>query len=56
MKPDIDEAVELFFSHCLFDPIYMDEKFIKDRIRCALESLSDDEYRQVVEKLKKEVK
>ena len=53
MKPDIDEAVELFFSHCLFDSIYMDETYIKGRIRHALESLSDEEYIQVVEKLRR---
>lgn len=56
MKPDIDEIVELFFSQCRFDSMYMDEKFTKDRIRFALESLSDDEYHQIVEKLKKGVK
>lgn len=52
MREDIDEAVELVFSHCLFDPVYMSEKFAKDRIRHALETLSDDEYHQIIKKLK----
>ena len=52
MKEDIEQMAELLFQQCCFDPLYMDEKFTRQRCRLALESLSDEEYRQITEKLR----
>lgn len=54
MKEDIEKVAELLFQRCCFDPIYMDEEFIRNRCRAALESLNEEEYKQVCEKLKHE--
>ena len=47
MRPDLDETVEMIFGLCLFDRTCMDEKFTKDQIRIALETLSDEEYKRI---------
>ena len=52
MKKDIEEMSELLFKLCCFDPTYMDEDYTRQRCRLALESLSDEEYKQIIEKLK----
>lgn len=48
MRPDLEEKVEIIFGLCLFDRTCMDEKFTKDQIRTALESLSDEEYDRII--------
>lgn len=53
MKEDIEEMVELLFQNCCFDPIHMNEEFARQRFRCALENLSNEEYEQIKEKMKK---
>lgn len=52
MKENIEQMAELFFQQCCFNPLYMDEKFTRQRCRLALESLSDEEYKQITEKLR----
>ena len=52
MKEDIEQMAELLFQQCYFDPLYMDEEFTRQRCRLALESLSEEEYRQITEKLR----
>ena len=52
MKEDIEELVELLFQHCYFDPVYMNEEFARQRYRCALENLSDEEYEQIKARIK----
>ena len=56
MKEDIELLVELLFQNCCFDPVYMDETYARHRFRLALESMSDEEYAWVCEKMKVEVR
>lgn len=51
MKKDIEQVTELLFQHCRFDPTYMDEEYTRKQCRTALESLTDEEYAQLREKL-----
>ena len=52
MKEDIEQMAELLFQQCCFNPLYMDEEFTHQRCCLALENLSDEEYRQITEKLR----
>lgn len=51
MRSDIDKLVDKLFADCRFDPSYMDERFTKEQIRAALESLSDMEYEYIRDKI-----
>lgn len=54
MKKDIEQVAEKLFQQCRFDPDYMDEEYIRQRCKLALESLTDEEYIQICEKLMRE--
>lgn len=54
MKKDIEQVAEMLFQQCRFNPDYMDKDYTRQRCRLALESLTDEEYAQVREKLMRE--
>ena len=52
----IEKMVEVLFQDCLFDSLYMDEAYAKERFRMALIATTETEWQWIVAKYKDKIK
>lgn len=48
---EVEDLADKLFQHCVFDPLYMDEAFARERFKKALISLDDEEYLYIKRKM-----
>lgn len=48
---ELEALADKMFQHCVFDPQYMDEAFVRECFKKALIALDDEEYLYIKKKM-----